>query len=47
MYHGWAYRNDGALGGVPGEEAYKGDFDKSDLGLRKPAASKPIAISGS
>ena len=37
VYHGWAYRNDGALGGVPGEEAYKGEFDKSELGLRKPA----------
>jgi phenylpropionate dioxygenase-like ring-hydroxylating dioxygenase large terminal subunit len=37
MYHGWAYRNDGALGGVPGEEAYKGGFDKSELGLRRPA----------
>jgi phenylpropionate dioxygenase-like ring-hydroxylating dioxygenase large terminal subunit len=37
VYHGWAYRNDGALGGVPGEEAYRGEFDKSTLGLRKPA----------
>ena len=37
IYHGWAYRNDGALGQVPGEEAYKGEFDKSGLGLRKPA----------
>ncbi len=37
IYHGWAYRNDGALGGVPGEEAYAGELDKSELGLRRPA----------
>ena len=37
VYHGWAYRNDGALGGIPGSEAYRGEFDKSELGLRSPA----------
>src|SRR4029079_422957 len=37
VFHGCASRNDCALGGVPGEEAYKGEFDKSELGLRKPA----------
>ncbi|MSP94307.1 MAG: aromatic ring-hydroxylating dioxygenase subunit alpha [Alphaproteobacteria bacterium] len=37
VYHGWAYRNDGALGNVPGAEAYKGEFDKSQLGLKRPA----------
>jgi phenylpropionate dioxygenase-like ring-hydroxylating dioxygenase large terminal subunit len=36
VYHGWAYRNDGVLGGVPGAEAYRGEFDKSELGLRSP-----------
>ena len=37
IYHGWAYRNDGQLAGVPGAEAYRGEFDKSQLGLRRPA----------
>jgi phenylpropionate dioxygenase-like ring-hydroxylating dioxygenase large terminal subunit len=37
LYHGWTYRNDGALAGVPGAEAYRGDFDKSTLGLKSPA----------
>jgi p-cumate 2,3-dioxygenase subunit alpha len=37
VYHGWAYRNDGALGVIPGEEAYKGELDKSALGLKRPA----------
>ena len=37
VYHGWAYRNDGVLGGIPGSEAYRGEFDKSQLGLRSPA----------
>ncbi len=37
VYHGWTYRNDGVLAGVPGSEAYRGDFDKSTLGLRSPA----------
>jgi phenylpropionate dioxygenase-like ring-hydroxylating dioxygenase large terminal subunit len=33
-YHGWTYRNDGALDHVPGEsEAYYGALDKSALGL--------------
>jgi p-cumate 2,3-dioxygenase subunit alpha len=37
VYHGWTYRNDGVLAGVPGSEAYAESFDKSDLGLQKPA----------
>ena len=37
VYHGWAYRNDGQLVGVPGSDAYAESFDKSSLGLRKPA----------
>ncbi len=37
VYHGWSYRNDGNLAGVPGAEAYAETFDKSELGLRKPA----------
>lgn len=37
VYHGWAYRNDGMLGNVPGAEAYRGEFDKSQLGLKSPA----------
>src|SRR5215831_10672767 len=37
LYHGWTYRNDGVLAGVPGSEAYRGDFDKSTLGLKSPA----------
>jgi p-cumate 2,3-dioxygenase alpha subunit len=36
IYHGWAYRNDGVLGNVPGAEAYRGDFDKAGLGLKRP-----------
>ena len=37
VYHGWTYRNDGQLMGVPGSDAYAESFDKSALGLRKPA----------
>ena len=37
LYHGWTYRNDGVLAGVPGVDAYRGEFDKSELGLRSPA----------
>src|SRR5262249_18141819 len=33
-YHGWRYRNDGTLGGVPNSaDAYFGELDKSSLGL--------------
>jgi phenylpropionate dioxygenase-like ring-hydroxylating dioxygenase large terminal subunit len=33
-YHGWIYRSDGSLGGVPNsEDAYYGELDKSSLGL--------------
>jgi phenylpropionate dioxygenase-like ring-hydroxylating dioxygenase large terminal subunit len=37
VYHGWTYRNDGVLAGVPGADAYRGEFDKSELGLKHPA----------
>ena len=33
MYHGWTYHSDGALKGVPGEDAYPPAFDKSAMGL--------------
>jgi phenylpropionate dioxygenase-like ring-hydroxylating dioxygenase large terminal subunit len=33
MYHGWTYRNDGSLDGVPGDEAYAPSFDKQAMGL--------------
>lgn len=33
FYHGWTFNNDGSLRGVPGEDAYGPDFDKSKLGL--------------
>jgi phenylpropionate dioxygenase-like ring-hydroxylating dioxygenase large terminal subunit len=33
MYHGWTYGLDGALRGVPGEEAYPPSFDKAKMGL--------------
>ncbi len=36
-YHGWSYNNDGALARVPGEDAYPEAFDKSTLGLKRPA----------
>ncbi|HIF10871.1 MAG TPA: aromatic ring-hydroxylating dioxygenase subunit alpha [Sneathiellales bacterium] len=32
-YHGWGYKQDGALRGVPQPKSYDDDFDKSDLGL--------------
>jgi p-cumate 2,3-dioxygenase alpha subunit len=34
FYHGWTFRNDGSLVGVPGEEAYPSGFDRAELGLR-------------
>jgi phenylpropionate dioxygenase-like ring-hydroxylating dioxygenase large terminal subunit len=37
IYHGWTYGNDGELVGVPGEEAYTEAFEKSTLGLKRPA----------
>lgn len=36
MYHGWSYGTDGRLVGVPGEEAYSGEFKREELGLRSP-----------
>lgn len=33
FYHGWTFNCDGTLKGVPGEDAYGPDFDKSKLGL--------------
>jgi phenylpropionate dioxygenase-like ring-hydroxylating dioxygenase large terminal subunit len=37
LYHGWAYRNDGQLAGVPGADAYAESFDKIAFGLKSPA----------
>ena len=37
MYHSWAYNNRGDLIGVPYVDGYGPEFDKSALGLRKPA----------
>ncbi len=37
VYHGWSYKNDGSLGGVPGDDAYPESFDKDHLGLKGPA----------
>lgn len=36
FYHGWAYRNTGALVNIPDAEAYGPDFPKADLGLVSP-----------
>ncbi len=33
IYHGWTYRNDGSLIGVPFRSGYPPDFDLSSLGL--------------
>lgn len=33
FYHGWTYRNDGSLRGVPGEDAYGPAWKKEDMGL--------------
>jgi p-cumate 2,3-dioxygenase alpha subunit len=35
FYHGWTFRNDGRLIGVPGEEAYGPAFSREQLGLRE------------
>lgn len=35
IYHGWTYRTDGALIGVPFRSGYPPDFDFSDLGLMR------------
>jgi len=37
VYHGWIYSNDGELARVPGEDAYTEAFDKTALGLKRPA----------
>jgi phenylpropionate dioxygenase-like ring-hydroxylating dioxygenase large terminal subunit len=36
VYHGWSYKNDGGLAGVPGEDAYGECFDKADFSLKQP-----------
>ena len=36
-YHGWSYRTDGSLAGVPNEANYKGELDKSKWGLLRVA----------
>lgn len=35
MYHGWSYRNDGALAVVPSSEGYGPSFETSRLGLAR------------
>ncbi len=35
FYHGWTFRNDGSLIGVPGEEAYGPGFSREALRLRE------------
>lgn len=37
IYHGWTYGNDGSLALVPGEEGYPKGFDKTKMGLARPA----------
>ncbi|NHC43255.1 Rieske 2Fe-2S domain-containing protein [Bacillus sp. MM2020_1] len=34
-YHGWNFKNNGDLAGVPWPKAYGEDFDKRDLGLKQ------------
>jgi len=34
-YHGWTYRNNGELAGVPYQDAYDSSFRKEDLGLTR------------
>ncbi|MCX2933742.1 aromatic ring-hydroxylating dioxygenase subunit alpha [Mycobacterium sp. CVI_P3] len=36
-YHGWSYRNSGELVGVPYQQSYGPDFDKSRHGMQPPA----------
>ena len=36
FYHGWTFNTDGALIGVPGEDAYGPGFDRSEMSLREP-----------
>jgi p-cumate 2,3-dioxygenase alpha subunit len=37
FYHAWTYGNTGALNGLPGEEGYGRNFDRSEMGLLSPA----------
>ncbi len=37
VYHSWAYDLNGKLVGLPGEDAYSGEFNRDELGLRSPA----------
>lgn len=36
FYHAWTYASDGRLTGVPGEDGYGPDFDRSRFGLASP-----------
>lgn len=36
IYHGWSYGTDGRLAGLPGEDAYSGEFNREQLGLSSP-----------
>ncbi len=37
FYHAWTFNNEGALIGVPGDDAYSDAFDRDALGLASPA----------
>lgn len=37
FYHAWTFNNEGALIGVPGDDAYSDAFDREALGLASPA----------
>ncbi len=37
FYHGWTYARDGALVGVPGDDAYPAGFRREEFGLAEPA----------
>jgi p-cumate 2,3-dioxygenase subunit alpha len=36
IYHSWTYDLQGKLVALPGDDAYSGDFNRDDLGLRSP-----------
>ena len=46
VYHGWTYRNDGALAGFPAPKPIAGISTRRTSGSEAPRASSRIAISG-
>ena len=36
FYHGWSYTPEGAINGIPGEDAYSEAFDREERRLREP-----------